>query len=190
MPEKLLKLSYIFWHSVPFYLFYWGSHFINIWGGGEGGILIQLFSIFTSNGWTSTGEEERLLGAQQGLAKLASGAVAGTSATFPCWHFSGGCPSRPVGFPRAGCQVFFPSWRAGKRIRGIPKGREEEDSGAFQPCGLSSKRNCSYKPWPQLQRGNPFFLRLSHPFLKKKKKGKKAARCLALSVACVPRIPS
>lgn len=83
---------------------------------------------------------------------------------------------------------FFPSWRAGKRIRGIPKGREEEDSGAFQPCGLSSKQNCSHKPWPQLQKGNPIFLRLSHYF-SKRKKGEKSCSSLGSECRLCPADP-
>lgn len=85
-----------------------------------------------------------ILGAQWGLTKPSLGCWQGVALNSLVGVSVEVAQVRQLGFPELAVRL-FPSWRAEKCIRGIPKGREkEEDSGAFQPCGLSSKQNCSY----------------------------------------------
>lgn len=124
----------------------------------------------------------------EGAHETRFGVLVRGSAGFPCQHFSGGCPSR-LGFPELAVR-FFPSWRAGKRIRGIPKGREEEDSRAFQPCGAVFKTELFIQALASVAERQPRFPLFKPLNLKEKKMGKKAARRLALSAACAPQPPS
>lgn len=127
MPEKLLKVSYIFWHSVLFYLFYRASRFSIFWGGG---ILIHLFSVFVSNQWTSTREQKCLLGAWRGLTKPTSGCWRGAALDSLVSISAEVAQVSRLGFPEPGLFRFIPFLESRKAHSWDSKG----EGGGGQQC--------------------------------------------------------
>lgn len=131
-----------------------------------------------------------MLGARRGLAKLVSRGAGVGQCQIPALALQRRLP-KPAGWVSPSwLSGFFPSWRAGKRIRGIPKGREEEDSGAFQPLRAFFKTELFIQALASVAEGYPPFPPFKASLFKERKKGKKAACCLALSATGVPQIPS
>lgn len=90
------------WFS--FIYFIRGNFFPIFWGGG---ILIHLFSVFISNWWTSTREQECLLGAQWGLTKPSLGCWQGIALDSLVGVSVEVAQDRQLGFPELTVR-FFP----------------------------------------------------------------------------------
>lgn len=121
------------------FIYFIGGHVFPIfWGGG---ILIHLFSVFISNWWTSTREQECLFGAQWGLTKPSLGCWQGVALDSLVGVSVEVAQDRQLGFPELTVR-FFPFLES-RRVAfvGFQRGgRRRRTAGPFSPVGFLQNR--------------------------------------------------